>query len=99
MEAALAAWRQADRKLALLTDGDRDAVQADAERHRAEFQRLSSEHMIDRIDALKEAETRRSSSTPSTPPFHEAAKDELEIAAEIWDVARVSDKDTPQHGD
>ena len=37
----------------------------------------------------------RSGATPSNPPFHEAAKDELEIAAEIWDVARVSDRETP----
>lgn len=42
------------------------------------------------------AEGRRSQATPSTPPFHEAARDTQEIAAEIWEAARSSDEDTPQ---
>jgi hypothetical protein len=98
IETALAAWRAADRRLAAATDGDRDAIQAEVERHRSEFQRLSADHMMERLDALKDAEDRRSHATPSTPPFHEAARDELEIAADIWEGARQSDQDTPQHG-
>jgi hypothetical protein len=98
IEAALTSWREADRRLEASTDGDRDAIQAEVERHRSEFQRLSADHMVDRIDALKDAEERRREATPSTPPFHEAARDELEIAAEIWEGARQSDRDTPQHG-
>lgn len=95
IEAALAAWRAAERRLTH-ADGDRDAIQADVERHRNEFQRLSAEHMLDRMDALKEAEGRRSTSTPSTGPFHRAAQDEKAIADEIWESARQSDSDTPQ---
>jgi hypothetical protein len=45
---------------------------------------------------LKDAEKRRSIATPSTAPFHEAARDTEEIAAAIWEAARSSDEDTPQ---
>ncbi|HEY8847009.1 MAG TPA: hypothetical protein VIM24_10150, partial [Candidatus Limnocylindrales bacterium] len=48
------------------------------------------------MDKLREAESRRSHATPSTLPFHEAARDTQEIAAEIWEAARSSDEDTPQ---
>ena len=95
IEAALAGWREAERKLAG-ANGDTDAVQAEIERHRTEFQRLSSEHMITQMDALKNAEARRSSAIPSTEPFHQAAQDERVIAADIWEHARESDEDTPQ---
>ncbi len=33
---------------------------------------------------------------PSTPPFHEAARDAEAIALDIWETARESDEDTPQ---
>jgi hypothetical protein len=45
---------------------------------------------------IQEAESRRSRAIPSTLPFHEAARDTEEIAAEIWEAARESDEDTPQ---
>ena len=95
IEAALAGWRDAERRLAG-ANGDTQAVQAEIERHRTEFQRLSAEHMVERIDALQDAERRRSTATPSTHPFHQAAQDEKSIAAEIWEGARESDEDTPQ---
>jgi len=95
IEAALARWRGAERKLAG-ANGDTEAVQADIERHRGEFHRLSAAHMIDRIDALKDAELRRVSAIPSTHAFHQAAQDEKVIAREIWESARESDEDTPQ---
>jgi hypothetical protein len=95
VEAALAAWRDAERKLAAGADGHTDAIKAEIERHKAEFQRLSAEHMIDRLDALSKAERRRAGATPSTDPYHEAAKDEKRIAAEIWEHARASDEDIP----
>jgi hypothetical protein len=44
IQAALSAWRYADWRLAKASDGDRDALAREVERHRAEFQRLSSEH-------------------------------------------------------
>jgi hypothetical protein len=95
IEDALAAWRDAERRLGNAVDGDREALQAEVERHRDTFQRLSVAYMEERIDALHEAEARRRSAAPSTDPFHEAARDEKEIAADIFETARVSDEQTP----
>ena len=99
IEMSLAAWRDAERRLTNAVDGDREAAAREVERHRTEFQRLSADHMVDRIDKLKEAEGRRSHATPSTVPFHEAARETQEIAREIWEAARESDEDTPQTPD
>jgi len=96
IKAALASWRDADRQQAQAVDGDRERLTAEVERARAEFQRLSADHMLEWIAKLKSAESRRALATPSTPPFHEAARDTQEIAAEIWEAARESDQDTPQ---
>ena len=96
VEAALADWRAAERRREIAVGGDVDALTQDVERHRDAFQRLSAAHMLESIDKLREAEDRRSHATPSTPPFHEAARDAKEIAAEIWDTERSSDEDTPQ---
>ena len=95
IEAALAAWRDAERRL-VGANGDTEAVRAEIVRHRTEFQRLTTEHMISQMDALHHAEARRSTAVPSTEPFHEAAQDEKAIAADIWENARESDEDTPQ---
>lgn len=95
IEAALAGWRKAERKL-VGANGNSDAIKAEIKRHRDAFQRLSADHMLERIDALRDAEERRLSATPSTHPFHRAAQDEKEIADEIWESARESDEDTPQ---
>ena len=96
IEASLGAWRDAERQQAQAVDGDRERLTAEVERYRAEFQRLSAEHMVEWIAKLQEAEGRRAHATPSTPPFHEAARDAEAIAAEIWATARQSDEDTPQ---
>ena len=96
IEAALASWRAAERQLAAATNGDTDNLQIEVVRCRGEFQRLSAEHMIEWIGKLHEAEDRRSRATPSTVPFHLAARDTQEIAAEIWEAARSSDEDTPE---
>ena len=93
---ALSDWRVAERDLTDATDGDADQLRADIDHHRSKYKRLSSDSMVEKIDLLKDAERRRSSATPSTPPFHEAAKDTQEIAADIWESARQSDQDTPQ---
>ncbi len=95
IETALAAWRDADRRLANAVDGEVDALREEAERHRDEFQRLSAQHMVEWIGKLHEAEARRAHATPSTLPFHLAARDTQEIASEIWEAARSSDEDTP----
>jgi len=52
--------------------------------------------MVERIGSLREAEHRRANATPSTLPFHEAARDTQEIASDIWEAARSSDEDTPE---
>lgn len=96
IEAALAAWRDAERRLLGRRGAIEASIEAEIERHRSEFQRLSAEHMLEQMDALKEAEGRRSSATPSTEAFHRAAQDEKGIASEIWESARQSDSDTPQ---
>ena len=96
IETSLAAWRDAERRLANAVDGDREVITREVERHRTEFKQLSADHMVERIGSLQEAESRRSHATPSTLPFHEAARDTQEIASEIWEAARESDEDTPQ---
>ena len=96
VESVLAEWRLAERLLTAAVDGDREALTRRVEQHRDDFQRLSAAHMMESIDNLQEAESRRAHATPSTPPFHEAARDAEAIAAEIWDTARSSDEDTPQ---
>lgn len=96
IERSLVAWRDAQQRLATAVEGDREATALEVEHHRTEYQRLSADHMIDRIGKLQEAESRRSHATPSTVPFHEAARDTQEIASEIWEAARKSDEDTPQ---
>ena len=95
IEAALSAWRDAERKLVGAVDGEADALTHEVAVQRDEFQRLSAEHMVQWMDKLQEAESRRSHATPSTPPFHQAARDTQEIASEIWEAARSSDEDTP----
>jgi molecular chaperone GrpE (heat shock protein) len=95
IERALAAWREAELRLKNATDGDREALEREADRHRETFRQLSAEHMIERLDALHSAEEERHGNTPSTPEFHDAAKREMAIALDIWDAARMSDQDTP----
>jgi hypothetical protein len=96
IETALAEWRDAERRLAGAVDGEAEAFRQELKLHRDEFQALSAAHMVEWMAKLQEAEARRSGSVPSTPPFHEAARDEQDIAAEIWEAARSSDEDTPQ---
>ena len=95
IEEALAAWREAERQLQRAVDGDREALEFEVAFHRKAFQRLSSEHMMERIDALKDAESRRHAEQPSTERYHRVAREEKAIAAEIWDNARSNDEDTP----
>jgi hypothetical protein len=96
IEAALASWRDAERRLARAVDGEAETIRVEIGSHRENYQRLSAEGMAGWMSKLKEAEKRRSHATPSTPPFHEAARDTQEIAAAIWEAARSSDEDTPQ---
>src|SRR3954447_15433125 len=95
IEAALEEWRVAQRRLDHSSNGDRDSLQAAVDVAREKFQELSADHMLERIDALQDAEERRQQATASTPDYHEAAREETEIAADIWDAARRNDQDTP----
>ncbi len=96
IESALEAWRDAERRQALAVDGEREALDREVERCRAEFQQISSDHMVEQIGMLQEAEGRRRHATPSTPSFHQAARDTEDIASEIWKSAHSNDVDTPQ---
>jgi hypothetical protein len=96
IEVALSEWRDAERHLVAATNGDTDTLQREVVRCRNQFQRLSAEHMVEWMGKLHEAEDRRTHATPSTLPFHLAARDTQEIAAEIWEAARSSDEDTPE---
>jgi hypothetical protein len=51
VEAALRAWRDAERKLAG-ANGDAKAIRAEIALHRDEFQRQSTDPMVDPRDAL-----------------------------------------------
>jgi hypothetical protein len=81
------------------TDGRRRELEAAIVQHRTEYQRLYTEHMLDNLDRLHDAEDRRAQAIPSTRAFHEATRDTQEIAADIWREARRGDLDTPQRGD
>lgn len=96
IEATLAAWRDAERRLARAVDGEAETIRLEIGAHRDTYRRLSAEGMAGWLGKLKEAEMRRSQATPSTPPFHEAARDTQDIAVAIWEAARSSDQDTPQ---
>lgn len=95
-EAALHAWRDVERRQAQAVGDEREALTREVEQHRSDFQKLSTSQMVDSIGRLQAAESRRSHATPSTLPFHEAARETEEIASEIWEVARTNDEDTPQ---
>jgi len=96
VEAALAAWRDAERRRSRAIDGDTEGLDREVNVHRDEYQRLSAANMNEWMARLDEAEGRRANATPSTVRFHEAARDTQDIAAEIWEAARSSDEDTPK---
>ena len=96
IESALEAWRDAERRQLVAGDDEREALDREVERYRAAFQQISSDHMVEQISMLQEAEGRRRNATPSTPPFHQAARDTEDIASEIWKSAHSNDVDTPQ---
>ena len=96
VEASLAAWRDAERRLSHAFGRDIPGLTREVTVHRDEYQRLSAANMSEWMARLDEAEGRRANSTPSTVPFHEAARDTQEIAAQIWEAARSSDEDTPE---
>jgi hypothetical protein len=96
VEEALALWRDAVQRRDEAEDGHRADLDAEVELLRDRYQQLTADYMMDRIDALKEAESRRARAVPSTEPFHEAARDEVRIADEIWNSAVINDRDVPK---
>ena len=91
---ALRDWRTAERELVESGDGD-DRLEANVARLRGVYQHLYTEGMVENMERLHEADTRRSRAVPSTFEFHEAARDTEDIAADIWEQARRGDRDTP----
>lgn len=93
LQEALREWRAAERDLQENGDGlEREKL---VERLRDEYQRRYTENMVENLDRLHEAESRRAHATPSTPAFHAATQDTEEVAADIWEQARRGDRDTP----
>ena len=64
LEAALAAWREAERRLVRAGPDEIVSLALEAQLRRDHFQRLSAEHMADRIDALERTEAHRRASPP-----------------------------------
>ena len=91
IEDALAAWRDAERRRDEAVDSTRDELEAEVVQTRGAYQKVAADHMAEQLDRLKATEDERARAQPSTPPYHEAAKEEAEIAAEIWSDARDID--------
>jgi hypothetical protein len=92
IEAALAAWRAAERRVAeadgnLTPEMARELVEA-----KWRYQEFATAHMTARIDALHAVEARRAAALPSTDPFHEAAAEDKAIARYIWAEADEIDR-------
>ena len=94
LQEALRIWRTAEREL-VESDYGRANLVANVHRLRDEYQRLYSEGMVENIGRLRDADSRRSSATPSTREFHEATRQTQEIAADTWEQARRGDRDAP----
>jgi hypothetical protein len=97
VDAALDAWRDAEGRLKQSINGDWPRLKAEAELQRRQFEKLSADYMMERIDALRRAEERRSTLQASTDEYHAAAKEELQIASDIWEAATIHDRDIPDH--
>lgn len=93
VEEALAKWREAIRKRNAVSEGDRDALDAEVERAGYEFQRLSADYMAEQLAALRRAEEKRRTEEPSSEPYHDAARKEMRIASEIFGAAQLSDEE------
>ena len=95
IEAALSAWREAQRRLDEADGHHTEDMEREVEATRGAYQQIAADHMADRLDDLKEAESRRATSTPSSEPYHEAVREEQSIAADIWREAREMDTSSP----
>ena len=93
LQEALRLWRAAERDLE--ASGDGREREANVARLRDEYQRIYTENMVENLDRLHEADSRRSGAVPSTPDFHAATRDTERVAADIWEQARRGDRDTP----
>jgi hypothetical protein len=94
IEDALAAWRDAERRRAEADGHHTPEMDRELEETRAVYHKVAADHMAERLDALRAAEARRATATPSTDPYHDAAREERAIASEIWDDATHLDEDT-----
>jgi hypothetical protein len=59
IETELEAWRNAERRQERTFVGDTTALKREVEHHRAEYMRLSTEHIVEWIAGLDETEDRR----------------------------------------
>ena len=93
IEAALLAWRAAQQRLDEANGNVTPQMKQDLVEAKTRYQEIATAHMTERIDALHEAERRRSAATPSSDRFHEAAAEEKSIAEEIWSEVDQIDRD------
>ena len=59
IEAELEAWRDAERRQERTFVGDTTALTREVDQHRAEYMRLSTEHIVEWMAGLDEVEARR----------------------------------------
>jgi hypothetical protein len=97
IEAALAAWRAAERRVAEADGNLTPGLIQELADARATYQEIATAHITERIDALHDAERRRSAAEPYSDPFHEAAAHQKAIADQIWSEAAQIDRATGRH--
>ena len=95
IEAALSAWREAQRRVDEADGHHTDEMEREVEATRTAYQQVAADQMAERLDDLKEVESRRAAATPSSEPYHGAAREEQSIATEIWREAREMDTSSP----
>jgi hypothetical protein len=93
IEAALAAWRAAERRVAEADGNLTPGMIQDLADARATYQEIASAHMTERIDALYAVEGRRSMAEASSDQFREAVAEQKAIANEIWSEADQIDRE------
>lgn len=92
---ALRQWTFAERELEESTGGPRADLEAHVVQLRDDYHGIFAESMLQQLSALHQVDELRASSTPSTPPYHDALRRTEEIAANIWEQARRGDREAP----
>jgi len=65
IETELEAWRNAERRQERTFVGDTTAVKLEVEQHRAEYMRLSTEHIVEWMAGMDDAQRRSAFAQPA----------------------------------